>query len=360
MPLDASGLAPGAAASSPHAPEVEQLRQQAAAVLRAAAWTLLLWSGFALQRGLCLLGLPYDCDSAPAAAVFRTLTLLALAGGAAGWLAGVTAAAHFSWLASPRQAYLWLIYLATLPAYSALSNVPALRASLASADSWGMGMVAVAASGAAAAAATLAWHLRHAYRLGAADCRPTGDKGAAAVGTVASGYLSPAGPAEHDAAANLGSADSGHLVGPRHLHSGSEPVLEADSEHGPLLVSSGPTSQSSSSSSSSSSRSRGARRQSRRRAGWQALALFLLPRLPPLAYFAAWAAGMHAGGAYSLHLHHYALGWALATFGAFNHPVSGLTLATAAAILVQVGRHKGRREDACFATWFSVARRHHG
>lgn len=69
----------------------------------------------------------------------------------------------------------------------------------------------------------------------------------------------------------------------------------------------------------------------------RALALYLLPRLLVLGYFAAWLAALPLSGAYSLHLHHYALGWAAACFAAFNHPVSGLLLAFGTAVFVQVG-----------------------
>lgn len=69
----------------------------------------------------------------------------------------------------------------------------------------------------------------------------------------------------------------------------------------------------------------------------RALALYLLPRLVVLGYFAGWLAALPLSGAFSLHLHHYALGWAAACFAAFNHPVSGLLLAFGTAVFVQVG-----------------------
>lgn len=73
---------------------------------------------------------------------------------------------------------------------------------------------------------------------------------------------------------------------------------------------------------------RGARR--------KALALYLLPRLAVFLYFVAWFMALPLSGDYSLHLHHYALGWAVACFAAFNHPISGLLLAFGTAIFVQV------------------------
>lgn len=73
-----------------------------------------------------------------------------------------------------------------------------------------------------------------------------------------------------------------------------------------------------------------------RRVGWRKLGLYLLPRLAILLYFGIWCAVLPASGAFSLHLHHYALGWAAASFAAFNHPVSGLLLAAGTAVFVQV------------------------
>ena len=329
-PPEASRLLTATVARYPAEEEVQQLRQQAAAMLRAAVWISLLWSGYGLQRWLCSLGLPYDCDSAPAGIAFRTLTLLALAGGAAGWLAGVTAAARFAWLASPGQAYLWLAFFATLPAYSALSNAPALRASLSSIDSWGAGMAAVAALGAAAATAAVGWHLWHAYQAGAASCiLSAGMDAAAAVSALEPGDLSPAGPAAQGTRADHGTADAGSPPQSRCLQQNRSATMSvADAERGLLLLPGTSAGQGSS--------GRVALRRRRRHAGLSTLALFLLPRLLPLAFFASWAAALHANGAYSLHLHHYALGWGLATFGAFSHPVSGLTLAVGSAIMVQV------------------------
>jgi hypothetical protein len=72
------------------------------------------------------------------------------------------------------------------------------------------------------------------------------------------------------------------------------------------------------------------------RDGSQSLVLYLLPRLVVLAWFAAWMAALPASGLYHLHLHHYTLGWAIASMAAFNHPVSGLQLAVGTAVLVQV------------------------
>ena len=81
-----------------------------------------------------------------------------------------------------------------------------------------------------------------------------------------------------------------------------------------------------------SRRRRAAPRGARRRA----LALYLSPRLALLLWFGAWWVLLPATGQYSLHLHHYALGWAVASFASFNHPVSGAALALGTAIFVQV------------------------
>ena len=102
-----------------------------------AAWIALLFVGYGFQRGLCAAGLPYDCDSADAADVFNSLTLLAFLGGALAWLAGVTNPARFDWLVAPRRTYLWIVYLAILPAYSGIASIPAMRVSLATMDEWG-------------------------------------------------------------------------------------------------------------------------------------------------------------------------------------------------------------------------------
>jgi hypothetical protein len=80
--------------------------------------------------------------------VFTSLTGLAFSGGTLGWLAGVYRPARFAWLTAPRRAYLWLVYAATLPAYSALSNVPALMGSLNSSGvALSSGMIAILALG---------------------------------------------------------------------------------------------------------------------------------------------------------------------------------------------------------------------
>lgn len=104
----------------------------AGALLRLAAWLALLFAGYGIQRGLCAAGMPYDCDGMDGAEAFTCVTLLALLGGALAWLAGATHPARFAWLAAPRRAYIWAVYVAVFPAYSALSNIPALQASLAS------------------------------------------------------------------------------------------------------------------------------------------------------------------------------------------------------------------------------------
>ena len=78
------------------------------------------------------------------------------------------------------------------------------------------------------------------------------------------------------------------------------------------------------------------RRRRLRAARWGSVGRYLLPRLVVLAFFAAWLVALPTSGAYALHLHHYALGFAIAIFAAFNHPVSGLVLALATAVFVQV------------------------
>lgn len=117
------------------------------AMLRMAAWVALLFVGYAFQRGLCAGGIPYDCDAPSASEAFSALTMLAFVGGGMGWLAGVTHPARFAWLAAPRRAYLWLLYLAVLPAYSGISSIPALRVSLAGMGAWGPVPIALKALG---------------------------------------------------------------------------------------------------------------------------------------------------------------------------------------------------------------------
>jgi hypothetical protein len=113
-----------------------------------AVWLALLFAGYGFQRGLCAAGLPYDCHAADASGVYSTLTTLAFIGGALGWLAGVTRPARFAWLASPRRCYLWLAYAATLPAFSGVTTIPAMHASLASLGSWSGAAIGVIAAGA--------------------------------------------------------------------------------------------------------------------------------------------------------------------------------------------------------------------
>ncbi len=45
---------------------------------------------------------------------------------------------------------MWLVYLGTPPAYSAISNVPSLKHDLATLTGWGPAFIAVEAAGAAA------------------------------------------------------------------------------------------------------------------------------------------------------------------------------------------------------------------
>lgn len=101
-----------------------------------------------------------------------------------------------------------------------------------------------------------------------------------------------------------------------------------------------------------------ARRRRQRGANWRSVGLYLLPRLAVLLYFGAWLVALPVSGSYSLHLHHYALAWVVAIFAAFNHPISGLVLALATGVFVQVGRPRmpralGRawRGEACRLAW---------
>jgi hypothetical protein len=93
----------------------------------------------------------------------------------------------------------------------------------------------------------------------------------------------------------------------------------------------------------SGSKARQRRQQRRQPVCMRSLGLYLLPRVALLAYFGAWLIALPASGAFNLHFHHYALGWALACFAAFNHPVSGLALAVGTAIFVQVRADAGCR-----------------
>ena len=122
----------GPAASGPIALLPPPPPPDVGALLRLAAWLALLFAGYGIQRGLCAAGLPYDCDGMDGAEAFTCVTLLVLLGGALAWLVGATHPTRFAWLIAPQRAYLWAVYAAVFPAYSALSNIPALQASLAS------------------------------------------------------------------------------------------------------------------------------------------------------------------------------------------------------------------------------------
>ena len=123
-------------------------------------------------------------------------------------------------------------------------------------------------------------------------------------------------------------------------------IAAAESDAGPEVLAGaggaempGPGESPFSSYSSSSSKARQGRPRRRQPVCLRALGLYLLPRVALLAYFGAWLIALPASGAFNLHFHHYALGWALACFAAFNHPVSGLALALGTAIFVQVPPH---------------------
>ena len=141
--LEPAGSSELALAAPPPAPPPHP---GAGATLRLAAWLALLFAGYGIQRGLCVAGLPYDCERIDAAKAFTTVTLLAFLGGGLGWLVGATQPARFAWLTAPRQAWVWVVYAAVFPCYSALSNIPALQASLAS-DSFSTAFLAVNIAG---------------------------------------------------------------------------------------------------------------------------------------------------------------------------------------------------------------------
>lgn len=95
----------------------------------------------------------------------------------------------------------------------------------------------------------------------------------------------------------------------------------------------------------------GSRRPAPKGSRRRALALYLTPRLAIILYFAIWFAVLPSSGSFSLHLHHYALGWAVASFATFNHPVSGVALAFGTAIFVQVRFCAGLDVAFVFSTW---------
>ena len=351
-------------------PEAAALAAQAGTAIRLAAWLALLFAGYGLQRGLCAGGLPSDCGAVVAGDIYAALTQLAFTGGALGALAGVMRPDRFAWLASPRRAWLWLAYLALFPAYSALSNIPALQASLATTGSWGPAMFALTAVVGAAVVAALAFHLWLAWRAGggsgggdSSSGIPAGGAGTgraalpglpvvftaqmAAVADSGSGTSTPRSPCKHcrSAGSSLGSLSDAGSSGwdedtTQPLHARARSVGSSlGGAVGVAAAGGAPVDAS-------------LRRRRLRAARWRCLGLYLLPRLAALAYFAAWLGGLPASGAYSLHLHHYALGFAVAIFAAFNHPVSGLVLALATAVFVQVrgcgiGELVVRKQDRC-------------
>jgi hypothetical protein len=290
-----------------------------------------------------------------AADVYSELTALAFVGGGLGWLVDATRPARFAWLAAPRQAYLWLAYLGTLPAYSALSNLPALQSSLSSGGvALTPGMLAVFAVGEGMPAVMLDFtaHLRsakagHVHLIGltwSPVCPPAA--GSALVLVVAFHLwlaLLPEG-----CSGTGGSPASVGAEGPPDVESPSSTqaaaaeawVLSLEGTFGywrriAPFPSTSSLCLSASGATCSGPAKPGRARAVRRPLSWRALGLYLLPRLAVLAYFGAWLAALPASGAFHLHLHHYALGWAAASLAAFNHPVSGLLLALGTAVFVQ-------------------------
>ncbi|KAL4429027.1 hypothetical protein ABPG77_006066 [Micractinium sp. CCAP 211/92] len=327
-----------------------------AALLHVLAWVALLWVGYGFQRGLCAAGIPYDCDKATAADAFNTLTLLAFIGGGMGWLAGVARPARFAWLAAPRQLYLCLVYLAVLPAYSGISTIPALRVSLAGMGAWGPVPVVLKTLAFLLIFAAFAFHVWLAWRAGGqagdatdssspastGDSSLPGDGAGAAAAAVATPAAVPAGAGDGDASGGL----PGDSTPPGTPPSRS-PVKKARSVAGSDVDSAMCDSPARSSPDCSPAASPGkqpggaaaargaARRRRQRGANWRSVGLYLLPRLAVLLYFGAWLVALPVSGSYSLHLHHYALAWAVAIFAAFNHPISGLVLALATGVFVQ-------------------------
>lgn len=334
-----------------------------AALLRLLAWVALLWVGYGFQRGLCAAGIPYDCDGATAADAFYTLTLLAFIGGGMGWLAGVARPARFAWLAAPRRLYLWAVYLAVLPAYSGISTIPALRVSLAGMGAWGPVPVVLKSLAFLLIIAAFAFHIWLAWRAGSQASQPDDESNTGSSdeqGTIAPADVCTAAalgnPLPGDSASTAaGDGDARSSPPGEGTPPGgtppSTPVKKARSVAGSDVDSAMGVSPAGSSASDSPAGSPAAspskrpsegcapraasRRRRQRGASWRSVGLYLLPRLAMLLYFGAWLAALPASGAYALHLHHYALAWAVAIFAAFNHPVSGLVLSLATAVFVQ-------------------------
>ncbi|PSC71850.1 hypothetical protein C2E20_4784 [Micractinium conductrix] len=299
-------------------------------MLRLAAWLALMFAGYGFQRGLCAGGLPYDCQPATAADAYTTLSLLAFVGGAAGWLAGVTRPARFAWLAAPRRIYLWLAYLALFPAYSAVSSVPALRVSLSGQQAWGPVLILLKVLAITLASAVIAFHVWLAWWAGgAAD---------SAGASPAAWPNLDASSATSSAASDVGSASTASSL------SGSPSKKRPRSRGGSRSRSRSPSAAPGGASvraGAAAAVAAALRRRRLRAARWGSVGRYLLPRLVVLAFFAAWLVALPTSGAYALHLHHYALGFAIAIFAAFNHPVSGLVLALATAVFVQGGAAYG-------------------
>ncbi|KAL4440356.1 hypothetical protein ABPG75_003357 [Micractinium tetrahymenae] len=372
---EAGGAAPGRRRRRrrPAGPPPPLDQPSPAALLRLLAWVALLWVGYGFQRGLCAAGIPYDCDGATGADAFYTLTLLAFVGGGMGWLAGVARPARFAWLAAPRRAYLWVVYLAVLPAYSGISTLPALRVSLAGMGAWGPVPVVLKTMAFLLIGAALAFHIWLAWRAGGQGSHQADSgscDGSSAAGTdaaAAGGVTNPRAVASLDtplsaggsstppsgdrhASASLpgdsnppGSTPSGSPVKKARSVAGSDvdsamcdsPSRSSGSEGSPSgSPGASPSKRAAAGAAAAAARAASSRRR-QRRGSWRSVGLYLLPRLAVLLYFGAWLAALPASGSYSLHLHHYAMAWAVAIFAAFNHPISGLVLSLATAVFVQ-------------------------
>ena len=356
-----------------------------------------------------------------AAEVYSTLTSLAFVGGGLGWLAGVTRPARFAWLASWRRAYLWVAYAAMLPAYSAISSIPAMHESLSQLSTWSAAAIAVVSSGerrrrcaaaapphAAAAcsrppprplrsarcccvpaaqqlkpccALVVPWEHQTLWRDRKAEphaCYATrcvtdvpplpparacllSAAAAVVIASIAFHIWLATYPASHPAdsnckgaavapeaapvAAAAGAGAGGALAaapdspgGSNTSRSmGSEPSAEDSFSTFDDKRSIGSGGGSSQGSGSPRAAAKPARRPARRRRCLPTLRRYLLPRSAVLLYFVVWFGALAGSGSFDLHLHHYALGWAVASLAAFNHPVSGMQLALGTAVFVQVG-----------------------
>ncbi|KAI3431470.1 hypothetical protein D9Q98_004522 [Chlorella vulgaris] len=319
-----------AAAPVPAGSDVQQERECCRGTLaaadsywRLAVWLALLFAGYGFQRGLCAGGLPYDCDAVDAAEVYTTLTTIAFAGGALGWLAGVYRPARFAWLTAPRRAYLWLVYAATLPAYSGISTIPAMHASLASFSDWTTVTIILISLVVAVALGAIAYHIWLAtYPIHGAP----GTGGGASSST---GALPAAVAVAPDSPSRSSVSSTSELSVETSLSTFDEKV---SSEKVSSVVSGGSSPRAAG---TPKRRLRLVPRKRKQPVCYKTLRLYLLPRLGILLYFIAWFAALAGSGSFELHLHHYALGWAVASLAAFNHPVSGLLLALGTAVFVQ-------------------------